>query len=64
MAFEGGMSFFKPGWLYGSNLDNAQVVFTSIIEGNWAVFGGGCGNVIPWFATLVYWVYGTLLDLV
>ena len=33
---------FKPGWLYGSSLDNAQGVFVCVIDDGWAVF-----DVIP-----------------
>ena len=35
-----------PGRLYGSNLDNAKVVFACIIVGSWVVSDGGCGDVI------------------
>ena len=37
-----GMSSFKPGWLCGSSLDNAQGVFVRVNEDGWAVF-----DVIP-----------------
>ena len=44
----GGMSSFQPGWLSGSNLDNAQVVFTCVIVGGWVMFDGEHVNdVIP-----------------
>ena len=34
----GGLSFFQPGWLCGSSLDNARGVFVFIIVDGWAVF--------------------------
>ena len=41
------MTSFKPGWLYGSNLDNARAVFACIIVGVWAVFDDTYDDVIP-----------------
>ena len=37
-GFWRGMSSFKPGWLCGSNLDNAQGVLTCVSLGSWVIF--------------------------
>ena len=44
----GGMSSFKPGWLYESNMDNAWWGVLVDVD-SCVVFDVGCDNVIPFF---------------